>query len=324
MLIAVDSEGKRYLATEKDTIHKDRFYICQECKQNVFLKIYADRASHFVHYTDSKECTGPWEPDSELHTMMKRDVYDYFKSFPWVQTIEIEYPIDIGKERLISDIFITTQNGENINIECQATVYDMYHMLKRVEKFSSIGIHTLYIFEIENFGNRILNWNEDVYISSTININKDIDKDIKDADSLYVHRFYLYNSDLALREKYSNIMFSVDRVYGRDPYPMISSAYINSVIFDDYRLGTIDNKYSIMMDTVPYKKEKIEEAQKLFEEELKRKEEQRRVIEEEIKKQEEERKKFDDDLKKKREEMLRLAKEREPEKNINKGDTTWA
>lgn len=331
MLIAVDSEGKRYLATERDVVHKERFYICQECKQNTFLKIYTDRLSHFAHYADNKECTGSWEPDSELHMTMKKDVYDYFKSFPWVQTIEIEYPTDIGKERLISDIFITTQNGENINIECQATVYDMYHMLKRVEKFSSVGIHTLYIFEIDNFGNRILNWNEDVYISSTINVNKDTDKDNSDtnkddnnAGSLYIHRFYLYNSDLTLREKYSNIMFSVDRVYGRDPYPMISSVYINSVKFDEYRLGTIDNKYSIMMDTAPYKKEKIEEAQKLFGEELKRKEEQKRVREEEIKKQEEERKKFDEDLKKKREEMLRLAKERESEKNVNKGDTTWA
>lgn len=324
MLVAIDSGGKRYLSTERDVAHKERFYVCQECKQNVFLRIYTDRLSHFAHYPDSKECAGPWESDSELHMTMKKDIYDYFKNFPWVQTIEIEYPIDIGKERLISDIFITTQNGENINIECQATVYDMYHMLKRVEKFSSIGIHTLYIFEIENFGNRILNWNEDVYISSTININKDVDKDIKDAESLYIHRFYLYNSDLALREKYSNIIFSVDRVYGRDPYPMISSVYINSVKFDEYRLGTIDNKYSIMMDTAPYKKEKIEEAQKLFEEELKRKEEQRKVREEEIKKQEEERKKLDDDLKKKREEMLRLAKERDLKANINKGDTTWS
>ncbi len=109
MLITIDKNNKRYVSTDPNVIYKFKeFYICQQCNEPLFLRRPRTRIHHFSHYPHSNVKCNQWEPDTVSHILFKETVYNYFKQFSWVKSIDYEVRIQYKNSFLIPDIYITT------------------------------------------------------------------------------------------------------------------------------------------------------------------------------------------------------------------------
>ena len=121
MITAKGIDEKIYLSIDKDTTYQEKgFYKCRDCDQVVFLKKSNCRNSHFSHFPFGRACN-QWEKDTEEHTTMKIDIYNYFKDFYWIDSIDVETPIPYNDSFIRPDIFIKTKSSDKIAIECQIT-----------------------------------------------------------------------------------------------------------------------------------------------------------------------------------------------------------
>lgn len=247
MLIAIDKNGMRYLSTDTTTIHKEKgFYICQVCKQPIYLRLCLNKISHFAHYPDDKECSGAWESDTEIHSMMKQDVYNYFKRFSWVQKIEVEYPIDINGKMYLPDIYIETVNNHKIAVECQAHRTTRDAILQRALTYANSGIYPLFIFDAGEFIGEFIVPRDDLYVSP-----KFVEK--SEGEDAFIQRFYIYDPD---RGNYKdtlydirNIIYSVDVAFAKIPSYAPIGTHVETcetkTDFSSYKINFSQIKYHL-------------------------------------------------------------------------------
>lgn len=197
MITAKGINNKTYLSIDKETTYQKKgFYRCRDCDQSVFLKKSNFRNSHFSHFPFGSVCN-QWEKDTEEHTTMKVDIYNYFKNFYWIDFIELETPIPCGDSFIKPDIFIKTKSGDKIAIECQITKITWLAVLEKIKKYSDINIGTLFIFDKRN------------YIKDFFSINTtpcDMSHTIFVMDNIRNRRFYLYNANKENKKKYGPII----------------------------------------------------------------------------------------------------------------------
>lgn len=251
----MDVNKLRYISTDKGTIHREKgFYQCQACKQPVFLKLCLDRVSHFAHFADNKECDGEWEQDTEMHSIMKQDVYNYFKKFSWVQKIELEYPVDIKGKIYIPDIYIETINNHKIVIECQAHKITRDVFLKRALTYANEGIYPLFILEAGEFIGEFIVPRDDLYVSPKF-------EEKSDKEDAFVQRFYIYDlnrgsldyqkgtpGDDNVIDLSKDAIYSIDVVFARIPLGVPVGTHVESyetkVDFSSYKINFSKVKYN--------------------------------------------------------------------------------
>lgn len=313
MLIAIDSNKCRYLSTDPTTIHREKgFYLCQECKQPVFLRLCLNKISHFAHYPDDKQCTGAWEPDTEIHSFMKKDVYEYFKKFSWVKKIEIEYPIEIEQKIYLPDIYIETINNHKIAVECQAHKTTRDLLLQRAYTYANAEIYPLFILESNEFIREFVSPRDDLYISPRF----------EEKDN-FIQRFYIYDNSEESIQKYIDIIHILDVEFAKIPSNAIIGTYIDNYDFrpdfDNYKINFSKVKYphkdELFISEIPmvvdmqiprFNFQKIEKLKD--EEELRERLRQQALID---KKKEEELAIIEEEIRRKREEELQRKREKD-------------
>lgn len=192
MLVATDKDGNYYMASN-NLEKKDYFYICQPCKENVFLKYGTEKIPHFAHYPGFNEHN--WEKESYDHLLMKIKIFEYFKKFDWVKSITLETHIKEGNLRLIPDILIITKNNEKIAVECQVSNYSTGVLKEKTNEYSYLGIYVMWIFHDKLL--KFFNKNKKYFDSPLIKINTE-DNVIK---NILIKRFYIYNSYVTIYQK---------------------------------------------------------------------------------------------------------------------------
>lgn len=255
MLVAVDTSGTRYISTETTTIHREKgFYLCQECKQPIYLRLCLDKTSHFAHYPDDVECTGAWEQDTETHSMMKQDVYDYFKKFSWVKRIELEYPINIKEKIYLPDIYIETDQNHKIAVECQAHITTRDALLKRALAYIGDNIYPLFILEVGEFLGGFVAPRDDLYISPRF-------EEKSKGEEAFIQRFYIYGQKIESLNGSKDIInlnknivnpgkdtiYSIDVAFAR----ISSSSPVGSHI-ETYETKTDFSSYKINISKIKY------------------------------------------------------------------------
>ena len=339
MLVAIDVNGNRYISTDSTTIHRDEkgFYLCQECKQPVYFRLPLDKIPHFAHYPGQKECAGAWEPDTEMHSMMKQDVYNYLKKFPWVQKIELEYPITITRkindetgekinEKIyLPDIYIETINGHKIAVECQAHRTTRDAILQRALTYANSGIYPLFILEAGEFVGEFIVPRDDLYVSPKF-------EEKSEGDEAFVQRFYIYDTDNEYSkdrgdrtplDKYGGSIFSLDVTFAKIPSCAPIGTHIETCTtktdFSSYKIDFSKIKYhlkdELVVGEIPmvvdmqipkFNFEKIEKLRQ--EEELRERLRQQALLD---KKKEEELARVEEEIRRKREEESQIKREEE-------------
>lgn len=185
MLQANDSDGNAYIASSL-LDKKDYFYKCPVCGADVFLKHDHLNVFSFSHYT---EINHDWEPETYKHILMKMDIYNYFKDFPWIKTIEFERPVfTTNNTYLIPDIYIESVNDDKIAIECQNIIYTESKINNKTKEYSKNDVKVLWIFS-NKFTKKFAGGYKYCNIAPTIKV-KCIFTLLK---NIFYKRFYVYN-----------------------------------------------------------------------------------------------------------------------------------
>jgi competence CoiA-like predicted nuclease len=234
MITAKGVDEKIYLSIDKDTTYRDKgFYKCRDCDRPVFLKRSNFRTNHFSHFPFDRECK-QWEKDTEEHTAMKVDIYNYFKNFYWICKIDVETPIPYGDSFIKPDIFIKAKNGDQIAIECQITKITWSEVIEKIKKYSSMNIGTLFIFDKYNYIKDFFSVNTTPYEMS---INTLL------TDNIQTRRFYLYNANKKNKKKYGPIIsfeqIGVNIANMKDNKFYFSGTYFNKEDFRNYKIRNV-------------------------------------------------------------------------------------
>lgn len=221
MLIAYDIDDNIYFASNI-LDKKDYFYKCPACGEDVFLKYGNVKVPHFVHYNNVDH---EWESESYEHRLMKLDVYDYFKEFFWVNNIELEKPIfinsdininkdeneDIIRNFLIPDIYIETNNGDKIAIECQCSIYSEDKINEKTNIYSRNGIYVIWIFH-RKFTKKFSNGYKYLNIVPLNEVNSDLTS----FNNIFYRKYYIYNDYKSINIKYNNnIELFINRIVNK-------------------------------------------------------------------------------------------------------------
>lgn len=234
-------DKKIYFSIDKETTYQKKgFYKCRDCDRPVFLKKSNFRNSHFCHFPLDHVCN-QWEQDTDEHTAMKIDIYNYFKNFYWIDRIDIETPIPYNDSFIKPDIFIKAKNGDKIAIECQITKITWLAVMEKIKKYSDINIGTLFIFDKSN------------YIENFFSINTTpcgISPVIYVTDNIRNRRFYFYNANKENKKKYGPVI-SFEQIGIRisnikDDKFYFSGSYFNKDDFRNYTICDIDG-YKIVI-----------------------------------------------------------------------------
>lgn len=123
MLSAIDTKkDEKVMAKDVPTTYeteKGRF-MCPhpDCGGLVFPKKGPKKIDHFAHYPDTMNINHEWwEPETERHMEIKRDMEEFFSHFSAVDSIELE----VGLKNTRPDLLITLRGDFSIAIECQHT-----------------------------------------------------------------------------------------------------------------------------------------------------------------------------------------------------------
>jgi competence CoiA-like predicted nuclease len=234
MITAKGVDEKIYLSIDKDTTYQKKgFYKCRDCDHVVFLKKSNCRNSHFSHFPFGRVCN-QWEKDTEEHTTMKIDIYNYFKDFYWIDSIDIETPIPYNDSFIRPDIFIKTKSGDKIAIECQITKITWLDVIEKIKKYSSINIGTLFIFDKHNYIEDFFSVNTTPYdMSPTIFV----------MDNIHNKRFYLYNANKKNKKKYGPVIcfeqVGIRIANMKDGKFYFAGSYFNKEDFRNYKISNV-------------------------------------------------------------------------------------
>ena len=135
--------NKQIYAENLSKKDRGKNYICPRCKEKIILKYGDIKIPHFAHY--SNPCDINEEPESKLHLNMKKYVYNYFKNK--FKSVELEKWLNDQR----ADVYIITDTGKQIAIECQCSNITKENILKRTEKYTEKGIYTLWLFPTDYF-----------------------------------------------------------------------------------------------------------------------------------------------------------------------------
>jgi hypothetical protein len=234
MITAKGFDEKIYLSIDKDTTYQEKgFYKCRDCDQVVFLKKSNCRNSHFSHFPFGHACN-QWEKDTDEHTTMKIDIYNYFKNFYWVDHIDIETPIPYNDSFIKPDVFIKAKNGDKIAVECQITKITWLDVMEKIKKYSSINIGTLFIFDKRTYIENFFSVNTTPYgMSPTILVT----------DNIHNKRFYLYNANKKNKKKYGPIIsfeqIGIRIANMKDDKFYFAGSYFNKEDFRNYKIDNV-------------------------------------------------------------------------------------
>lgn len=248
MLVAIDTNGIRYISTDTTTIHREKgLYLCQECKQPVYLRLCLNRISHFAHYPDDKECAGAWEPDTEMHSMMKQDIYSYFKKFSWIQKIELEYPIEIKEKIYLPDIYIETNQNHKIAIECQAHKTTRDAILQRALTYANSGIYPLFLLEAGEFIGEFIVPRDDLYVSPRF-------EEKYEGEEAFIQRFFIYDQERESLDSHKDVIdISKDMIYSVDvTFAKIPSYTSIGTHIETHEIKTDFSSYKINISEIKY------------------------------------------------------------------------
>jgi hypothetical protein len=165
---------------------------------------------------------------------MKVDIYNYFKDFYWIGSIDVETPISYNDTFIKPDIFIKAKNGDQIAIECQITKITWSEVIEKIKKYSSMNIGTLFIFDKYNYIDNFFSVNTTPYEMS---INTLVTDDIQ------TRRFYLYNANKKNKKKYGPIIcfeqIGVHIANRKDNKFYFSGSYFNKEDFRNYKIRNV-------------------------------------------------------------------------------------
>jgi len=234
MITAKGVDDKIYLSIDKDTTYQKKgFYKCRDCDREVFLKKSNYRNSHFSHFPFDRACS-QWEKDTEEHTAMKIDIYNYFKNFYWIGDIDLETPIHYDDSFIKPDIFIKTKSGDKIAIECQITKITWLEVIEKIKKYSSMDIGTIFIFDKYTYIKDFLSVNTTPY---------DMSPSILLTDDIKIKRFYLYNANKKNKKKYGPIIsfeqVGIHIANMKDGKFYFAGSYFNKEDFRDYKISNV-------------------------------------------------------------------------------------
>jgi len=256
---------------------------------------------------------------------MKKDVYDYFKKFSWVQKIEIEYPIEIKEKIYLPDIYIETVNNHKIAVECQAHRTTRDAILQRALTYANSGIYPLFILESGEFIGEFIVPRDDLYISPRF-------EEKSEGKDAFIQRFYIYDTNdeyskdkgnkISL-DKYGDTIFSIDVAFAKIPsYATIGThieSYETKTDFSSYKINFSQIKYhlkdELLVSEIPmvvdmqlprFNFERIEKLRQ--EEELRERLRQQALND---KNKEEELARMEEELQRKREEESQIKREEE-------------
>lgn len=148
MLIALNRDGARVPGWIAD---KEEEYHCQQCEQKLILKKGLIKVHHFAHYPDSSPCTW-WEPETEKHLRMKEVMMKLLRRDNKIEVAEFEYKLKyVEGINLYPDIYIFLRNGKRVAVECQVSNKPLQDFILKTERYSSLGIHTLWVFSDDEY-----------------------------------------------------------------------------------------------------------------------------------------------------------------------------
>jgi competence CoiA-like predicted nuclease len=149
MLIALNSDGVRVSGSEAT---KGEEYYCQQCEQRVIPKKGNIKIHHFGHYPGSPSCVW-WEPETQVHLLMKQEIIEILKSDNDTVFAELEYKLNLNGNILFPDVYVELRDGKKIAIECQVSNKPLSDFIEKTEQYSDSEIYTLWIFPSEDYSN---------------------------------------------------------------------------------------------------------------------------------------------------------------------------
>ena len=147
MIIAKDSNGNRYDSLKLNVITdiKNNIFYCPNCDKEVMFVNSVTKIRHFRHYDDN-ECSS--EPDTEQHTLFKKQIYDILVKAGY----SCNYEVKIGNR--VADIY-GVGRGLKLVVECQLSPISPEELKARDYDYHKLGFETIWIFHLSNYARLI-------------------------------------------------------------------------------------------------------------------------------------------------------------------------
>ena len=140
---------------------------CEDCGSPVFLKAGKKKIAHFAHKPGiNVNCYNIENKETEEHRKAKQIFYFYFRGYPDVENVDLNYKHSTNKR---SDIFVKFKSGEKLAIEFLLDNLNIKDWQEKHGDYLKLGIYDLWFLSIRTHKTKeeTLNFTEKIMLHET-------------------------------------------------------------------------------------------------------------------------------------------------------------